>query len=144
MDSSFLRELFLQCLPANIRMVLASSLDTANLEDLAQLADKIVEVAASSISAVSATHLSDEFERLRAEVTSLRKVVDSLPLTTASKRDHPRSRPRDHSRTWSRGRSPSPHPSTESPICWYHRRFGDDACKCTQPCSFLGNGQASH
>ena len=108
MDSSDLRELFLQRLPANVCMVLASSPDTANLEDLAQLADKMWRL-------------------------SLRKVVESLPLTTTSKRDHPRSRPRDHSRTRSRGRSPSPHPSTESPICWFHRRFGDDARKqCTR------------
>ena len=92
MDSSVLRELFLQRLPANIRMVLASTPDTANLENLAQLADKIVEVATPTVSAVSATHLSDEFKRLRAEVTSLRKVIESLPLTTTSKRDHPRSR----------------------------------------------------
>ena len=144
MDSSVLRELFLQRLPANVRMVLASSPGTTNLENLAQLADKIVEVAAPAVSAVSATHLSDEFERLRAEVTSLRKVVESLPKTTANKRDHPQSRPRGHSRSQSRGRSPSPHPATEVPICWYHRRFGDEARKCTQPCSYSGNGQASH
>ena len=117
MDSSVLRELFLQRLPANVRMVLASSPDTTNMENLAQLADKIVEVAALAVSAVSATHLSDEFERLHAEVTSLRKVVESLPKTTANKSDHPQSRPRGHSRSLSRGRSPSPHPATEAPIC---------------------------
>ena len=49
-DSSVLRELFLQRLPANIRMVLASSPDTTNLENLAQLADKIVEVIQGEIS----------------------------------------------------------------------------------------------
>ena len=44
-DGSFLRELFLQCLPANVRMVLASTSATASLEELADLADKVVEVA---------------------------------------------------------------------------------------------------
>jgi len=48
-----------------------------------------VEVAAPSISTVSATCLSDEVEQLHAEVASLRKVVEALPLTTASKRNHP-------------------------------------------------------
>ena len=144
MDSSVLRELFLQRLPANVRMVLASTPDTANYENLAQLADKVVEVAAPSVSTVSATHLSDEFERLRAEVTSLRKVVESLPLTTSSKTDHPLGRPRGHSRSQSQGRSSSPRPATDSPICWYHRRYGDEARKCTPPCSFSGNDQASH
>ena len=79
MDNSVLRELFLQRLPAN---VLASTADQANLENLAQLADKVVEVATPSVATVSATCFSDEFERLCAEVASLRKVVESLPLAT--------------------------------------------------------------
>ena len=136
MDNSVLRELFLQRLPANVRMVLASTPDQASLENLAQLADKIVEVATPSVSTVSASHLSDEFERLRAEVTSLRKVVESLPLTT-NKRDHSRGR--------SRGRSPSPHPPRDPKFCWYHTKFGEEARKCSSPCSFSsGNDQASH
>ena len=44
-DGTFLRELFLQRLPANVQMVLASTRDGTPIEDLAQLADKIVEVA---------------------------------------------------------------------------------------------------
>ena len=62
-DNSVLRELFLQRLPANVRMVLTSTADQANLENLAQLADKVVEVATPSVVTVSATCFSDEFER---------------------------------------------------------------------------------
>ena len=52
-DSTFLRELFLQRLPANVRMVLASTAEPASLEQLATLADKIMEAVASpSISSV--------------------------------------------------------------------------------------------
>ena len=59
---------FLQRFPANVRMVLASTADQANL---AQLADKVTEVATPSVATVSATaRFSDEFERLRAEVAS--------------------------------------------------------------------------
>uniref|UniRef100_A0A1X7UET2 DUF7041 domain-containing protein n=1 Tax=Amphimedon queenslandica TaxID=400682 RepID=A0A1X7UET2_AMPQE len=47
-DASFLRELFLQGLPSNVGMVLASS-DTMDLEKLTQLADKIVEVATPQV-----------------------------------------------------------------------------------------------
>ena len=47
-DGVFLREIFLQRLSQNVRIVLASTPDTGNLEDLAQLADKIVEVAVPS------------------------------------------------------------------------------------------------
>ena len=38
-DGSFIRELFLQRLPANVRMVLASTGDHVSLDELAQLAD---------------------------------------------------------------------------------------------------------
>ena len=59
-DSAFLHELFLLKLSANVRMVLASTGDTVSLEKLAELADKILEVALpSSIAAV----------RLREQVT---------------------------------------------------------------------------
>ena len=43
-DSAFVRSLFLQRLPANVRMVLASAADSISLEDLAQLADRVAEV----------------------------------------------------------------------------------------------------
>ena len=52
-DSSFLRELFLQRLPGSVRMVLASTGNAMSLEALAQMADKIVEVATPTISAVN-------------------------------------------------------------------------------------------
>ena len=42
-DKSFLRELFMQHLPPNVRMVLASTKDK-DLESLASLANKVVEV----------------------------------------------------------------------------------------------------
>ena len=51
-NSSFVRKLFLQCLHANLRMVLASTTDITSLEDLAQLVDKIVEVAIPSAAAL--------------------------------------------------------------------------------------------
>lgn len=146
LDSSVLRELYLQRMPANVRMVLASSPDTSTVDNLAQLADKIVEVATPSVSAMSATHLSDEFERLRAEVTGLQKVVETLSLTATARE---RSRSRSKGPMYPRGRSPSPRPPPASDsdpdhrLCWYHRRFGDQARKCIEPCSFSVNGQAS-
>ena len=62
-DESLLRELFLQYLSANIRMVLASTGDTVSLEDLAQLADKIMEVAAPSVSSLSSPQLASEMDQ---------------------------------------------------------------------------------
>ena len=42
---SFLQELFLQRLPPSVRMVLASTPTATSLENLAEMADKIIEVA---------------------------------------------------------------------------------------------------
>ena len=52
-DGVFLRELFLQRLPTNARMVLASTRSDTTIEELAQLADKIIEVAVPEVAAVS-------------------------------------------------------------------------------------------
>ena len=66
-DSTFLRELFLQRLPPNIRMVLASTSTTATLDELAELTDKVVEVAAPTVAATGAPpfpELLTEIEQL--------------------------------------------------------------------------------
>lgn len=65
-SSAFLRELFLQCLPGNVRMVLASTDESLTIDQLAELADRIVAVATLSVSAVGAPQLTTEVEHLRA------------------------------------------------------------------------------
>ena len=127
-DSSFLRELFLQRMPGNIRMVLASTADTVSLEELATLADKVIDVAAPSIAAVSIPPIPSDVEQLRAEVARLKDVVTSLSKSRLPRRA---------------GRSPSPRPPTDPSLCWYHQRFGTDARKCRPPCSWSGNDLAS-
>ncbi len=47
-DTSFLQELFLHRLPQSVRMVLASTPEGTDLSTLAEMADKIMEVAAPS------------------------------------------------------------------------------------------------
>ena len=129
-DKSFLRELFLQRLPGNIRMVLASTPDTTTIDDLAQLADKIMEVATPTIAAVNTPPIASEVEQLRTEVARLKDAITSL------------SKSRSTTTRTARGRSPSPHPRAEPTLCWYHERFGDAARKCRPPCSKSGNDQA--
>ena len=120
-DGSFLRELFLQCLPANVHMVLTSTGD----KELAQVADKIVEVAVPSVSAVSVPQLTTEVEQLRADVTHLTELVRK----SLSSRGRPMQ-----------GHSPSPAqpcPPTDPSLCWCHQHFGDATQKCKAPCSKL-------
>ena len=140
-DASFLRELFLQRLPPNVRMVLASS-DTTELEKLAQLADKIVEVATPPISAVT-SNSSTEYEQLRTEMADLRRLVESLRFSGSTQRSRKRSSSRG--RTPRRDRASTP-TSTEvsGDCCWYHRQFGEAAHKCRPPCDMSENDSASH
>ena len=138
-DNKFLRELFLQRLPSNVRMVLASAGDMS-MEALAQLADKIMEVATPTVSAVHISPLATEVEQLRTEIAHLKDALASLQLPSAQ-RHTPHSRP--SSRAGSRSSSPTPTPAGDkSALCWYHRRFGDRAKKCVSPCNWSGNAQA--
>lgn len=84
-DNSFLRELFLQRLPANVRMVLAST-ETKDLQDLAQLADKVMEVAAPTVSSVRTTNSSPEIVQLRSEIADLQKMFETFMSTPTKPR----------------------------------------------------------
>ena len=100
-DGSFLRELFLQCLPPKVRMVLASTNDTTGLKEFASLADKSTEVATPSVSSAAASQLMTEVEQLRAEITDLKQLVKAF--TPYPSQRNQRTGP-------NHGRSPSPAP----------------------------------
>lgn len=120
-DAAFLCELFLQRLLSNVRMVLASTPDTGNITELAQLTDKVMEVAAPTVSGITNT---DELGQLRQEVAELKAVLQSLQLTQKP--------------SWRRSPSPSPHRQAAPDVCWYHAKFGDNARKCKPPCTKAG------
>ena len=136
-EGVIIRELFLQRLPANVRMVLASTRDNTPIEELAQLADKVMEVAIPTVSKVAVKPSPPDFEMLQGEIAGLRQEIKRLQQ--AAHNQVPRRR------------SPSPHRYSSSPgtdhastLCWYHQKFGTLAKKCRSPCSYSGNDQASH
>ena len=93
-------------------MVLALS-DTTDLEKLAQLADKIVEVATPSISA--ATRSSSEINHLPAEIAELKRIVESLHIPNRPQCSSSRGRtPRRSQAT-----TPADDDTTDR-LCWYH------------------------
>ena len=107
-DGAFLCEIFLQCLLQNVQIVLASTPNMGNLDAVAQLADKIMEVATPSPS-ITAVNTPSELERLRSEVAELKSILQSFQ---SSKRS-------------SSQRSSSPAPRRQPPsqlpeLCWYH------------------------
>lgn len=126
-DVAFLRELFLQRLTPNVRMVLASTPETVSLDDLASLADRVTEVATPRVAVVDASvQRSSEISELKTEIARLKLLVGRR-------------------RSSSRGRSDSPARSRllDSELCWYHQQFGDAARKCKTPCTKAGNSPAS-
>jgi len=137
-NDDFLRELFLQRLPSNVRMTLVPSGSELTLEKLADMADRILELATPTIGAV---HMpppptSSEVETLRTEIRQLQELVKSMST-------QPRES-RRRSLTPGARRSPSPaHSSRNNPtLCWYHQRFAAAATKCRQPCQWGLNDPA--
>ena len=113
-----LRELFLQCLPPNVRMVLASSGDAKSLDELATLADKVLDAAPPSMASIAPPPPSNEVDDLRTELSRLKELVTSLSTRECSTRYRsPSPRRQPQSRT--------PLPVPPHGLCWYHARFGE-------------------
>ena len=134
-DNAFLKELFLQRLPANVRMVLASADPSNELPKLAEMADKIIEVATPPTVAATSTPVS-EVQQLREEVSRLAELVAAI--TAGHRRQRARSRStgrRPQSPACLDPQTPQTSPTSDS-LCWYHKKFGDSAKKCQQPCNW--------
>ena len=110
LEESILKELFLQRLPSSVRVVLASCSDTIDIQHLADLADRIMEVA-SPLSVASnsvtprpssPTHVlptqsrshshTDEVQRLSAQVAQLSVQVQALTSSLDDRRSRSNSR----------------------------------------------------
>lgn len=116
-DHSLLKQLFLQRLPLHVQQILASTSDSIELSDLANLADKIMEVQPPASLTTTTTNLS---------VCELATAIKNLELrlNNLTRKSPKRSR----STSSSRG------------FCWYHTKFGKKAKKCTKPCAFKNQG----
>lgn len=155
-DSTFVRELFLQRLPTQVQMVLATA-STQNLSELATLADKVMEVAnplpvvAAAIPA-SASHAVSPSLTKRSEpaspsfpVAELCDRLEKLLVATTRRSASPPSRRRRRSPSYRRFPSIESQRNSESQqsdICWYHRRFGARARRCLLPCTWSENRPA--
>ena len=103
----FVRELFLQCLPANVCMVLASTRDNTPIDGLAQLAEKVMKVIIPTMSKLAVQPSTHDFELLQGEITSLGQEIKMLQQAAHNQVPH--------------RRSPSPHRCHSSTLCWYHQ-----------------------
>lgn len=138
-QDSFLRTLWLQRLPPNVQAILQAQ-STLPLDQVAELADRIVEVAPPPIpTAVNAVSGTTDYATLARRIDDIARQLAALKGSLGRFSAH-RSRSRDLSRP--RGGSQDNSQHNNDSLCWYHRRYGDQAKKCLAPCSEKSNGSS--
>lgn len=134
----FMKSLWSNRLPPHVQLILTSQ-PKSSLDDLAKLADAVMDIVQPQVQQVSAPSTSSEIVELRRCVEDLRHEVAGL-RTSARPRTPRRGRyPRWQSRTRSSSRSND----ADKGHCWYHRKFQQRATKCRSPCTFAGNATDS-
>ena len=138
MDESLFRQLFEHRLPNNVRMVLASSSASLTLEEVACMADRIMEVAADpvNIHAVAREPQPDRLAKLEAQVQELTTAVKNLTKHRRSGGDRGRSQSRDRRPPQSTPQTNGEASTGTAGYCYYHDRFGANAHSCRPPCSY--------
>ena len=138
LDEALLKELFMNRLPAEVKLVLAAAPHDMSLESPAAMANRVVKATGTSVHAVdqASTPTTTSHAALEQEkVASLALAAEKL----AKEAHHGRGR----SRHLTRGRSTTP-ALESSELCYYHQKFGDAAYACRSPCSKQGNSGARH
>ena len=142
----------MQRLPANVQLILSTASTALSNEQLADLADRIMDVPVPTVQAAHVPPQDALIADLKQEISRLAEQVRSL-----HRRVNSRSRSHGHS-SQSRSQassaqspgqggagmsSPTAGNAAESELCWYHECWGTNAHKCRPPCSFAGNAPTS-
>ena len=127
--NSFLHELTLQRLTPKVRMVLASVDSSVDLDKLSHMADKVMELAAPMVAAITDTHLdyryNSEVKLLREEVADLADIVAFLITWSCYLIS---SKPRHIT-------SPDMTNPIQDWLCLYHAKLREAPQKCMAPCN---------
>lgn len=128
----FLKTLWLQRLPVTVQAILSAN--DIDLKASATLADKISEVVeVRNVSAVNQPTSS-----VTSEIAALRKQVETLTKTCEKMA---KSENRGRGRSTSRNKGQPPANQEKNQVCYYHRKFGDQAWRCRKPCAFKKSEQ---
>lgn len=148
----FLRTIWTSRLPTNLQAIVASQADTS-LEAVAELADRVMEIAPVNPVAqvASASASSDVFEVMRREIAALTQKVSEMSskVDGGNRRQggyngrRNRSNNRDRFRSRSRSRSRPFRMENDSPICWYHSKYRENAHHCNKPCNYTSQAENS-
>ena len=132
-QEGFIKELWLQRLPPNVKQILAISKD--DLDNMAIMADQIM--ANSEASGVAAIKSNENKWETNDSATLQRLLIDTLKRLDVRDNRGSRGNSRRRDRTPSRSRPSSGNRQQADEItCYFHRKFGDKAHKCRSPCQF--------
>ncbi|XP_061706807.1 uncharacterized protein LOC133517489 [Cydia pomonella] len=134
----FLLSIWTSRLPSNLQFVIASKPNDP-IEELAELADRVHDVATPQVAAASAP--DPQMAILMRQVSELTKDMKALKSQLNS--DRP-SRSRSRASSKSRARSSSQRSRSnyqKFPECWYHAKFGEKATKCVKPCDYQAGNE---
>jgi hypothetical protein len=131
-SDDFLRSIWSSRLPPNLRAILACQPE-GDLNAAGRCADRIIEAAPQSALA-SVVPLADSNTPTQ-QIEDLSRQVAALSTELTHLRSNYKNlRPKNRTQRLG-NRSPSREDAT-STLCRYHRRYGAQARKCTQPCSY--------
>lgn len=163
LEDNILKQLFLQRLPNNVQLILASTSEAVSIEQLALIADKIVEVAAPSpflatvsqpaattsfatpsqsatVCSTGACACSSDSVSVKDLQVSVHQLTLQVQALTANIQERGRSSERgaktNSRQSQRRSVSRSRRQPDKNGYCWYHSNFGTKAHRCLLPCTF--------
>lgn len=154
-----LGSLWLETLPADVKLIVAGAKGLP-LDQQAEMADNVMDVAGvRRLAAIQVDAGTAPARTADAQVASLAKQISALVqkldshasrLAAAGMPDGATRAKQKRSKSPAAPRAASPSPAgapsaAGTGVCWYHRKFGDAATKCTKPCTWTpasGNAPA--
>ncbi|GFU13257.1 transposon Tf2-9 polyprotein [Trichonephila clavipes] len=146
LQDDFLQSLWLQRMPPHIQTVLSASSEP--LDKLAVIADKVSEVVGASSTICAATTVPPPSQssscNVQPTMDSLVRQIQELSLQVAElTRERNSSRHQRYSSDRRKSHSRSRSVNRGSGICYYHRRYKEQARKCVSPCAFVQKKRVS-
>lgn len=127
-SENILHSIWLQRLPSRIQATLAV-VEGSPLNKLAELADKIID----RDSGLQVATIASPIASTSSNLDDLERRIAALEIR--HKRDRSRFRSRSQKRYRSSSRDKVSKNKDQDQICFYHKKFGEKARKCTIPCS---------
>lgn len=125
-DEALIKRLWLQCLPELTQAVLNVLDKRTPLKELAEQADKLADVSRGTAANIMSVTAPPAVPSVSSELQELKQQIATLTLEINAFRRAPKPQ----------RRSPAREPSSQTEICYYHRRFGSAARQCRSPCKF--------